>query len=80
MTHPKGSKGNETHDHTHKLLSLTTLEKWGKIHKDFHCGITPGTVSSGLYKDPGVEQSCFIWVESMAHRPRQIPFEAITFH
>lgn len=68
------------YDRTHKLLSLTALEKQGKIQKDFHCRITPGTVSSGLQKDLGLEQSFFIWVESTGHRLHQIPFEGITFH
>lgn len=65
------------YDRTHESLSLTALEKQDKIHKDFHCRITPGTVSSGLHKDLGVEQRFFIWVESMGHRPHQIPFEGI---
>lgn len=56
------------------------MEKWGKIRRDFHCGITPGRVSSDLRKDPGVEQSFFIWVESLGHRPRQVTFEGITLH
>ena len=67
-------------DHTHESLSLTALDKRGKIPKDFHHRITPDTVSSGLCKDLGVEQSFSIWVESMCHRPRQVPFEGITLH
>lgn len=80
ITCPKGNKGNEMQDHAHESLSLTAPEKRGKIHRGFPCGITPGPVPVGLLEDLGVEQSCFIWVGSMRHRPHQVPFEGITLH
>lgn len=64
------------HAHTHEPLPLAALEKRGKIHTDFPCGIATGTVSSGL----GLEQNFFTRVEPMGHRPYQVPFEGIALH
>lgn len=76
ITHPEGKKGNAVHAHTHELLSLAALEKRGKIHADFPCRITAGTISSAL----GLEQNFFTRVEPMGHRPYQVPFEGIALH